>query len=109
MDDETFAELTESVGQMRAHLRGEPAPGMVVHIPAEIDAAAIRKTTGLSQDAFARTIGVPVGTLRGWEQGRRQPVGPARVLLSMLRKNPRIVHETLGPVATRRPATVRAS
>ena len=96
MDDAMFAELVEGVGQMKACLRGEKVPGLVVHVPPEVDAAAIRRATGLSQDAFARTIGVPVGTLRGWEQKRRQPEGPARVLLSMLKKNPRVVHETLG-------------
>lgn len=96
MDEKMFAELVEGVGQMKAYLRGETVPGLVVHIPAAVDAAAIRKSTGLSQDAFARTIGVAVGTLRGWEQGRRRPEGPARVLLSMLAKNPRVVEDTLG-------------
>jgi putative transcriptional regulator len=50
----------------------------------------------LSQDAFARRIGVAVGTLRNWEQRRRRPEGPARVLLALLEKNPRLVEETLG-------------
>jgi DNA-binding transcriptional regulator YiaG len=36
----------------------------------------------LTQENFARAIGVPVGTLRQWEQGRRQPTGAARVLLA---------------------------
>lgn len=49
-----------------------------------IDAAKvknIRRSTGLSQIRFAETIDVAVGTLRNWEQGRRDPEGPARALL----------------------------
>jgi putative transcriptional regulator len=50
----------------------------------------------LSQAAFARCIGVPVGTLRNWEQGRRALQGPDRILLALLDRNPRIVEESLG-------------
>lgn len=63
--------------------------------PYAIDVAAIRQKTGLSQAAFALRIGVPVATIRNWEQGRRSPQGPARVLLALLDRNPRIVEETL--------------
>ncbi len=61
----------------------------------EPDVAAIRARTGLSQTAFARSIGVAVGTLRGWEQGRRRPEGPARVLLALIEKRPSLVQEAL--------------
>ncbi len=71
-------------------------PGLRVHVPRDVDVAAIRKATDLSQDVFASRIGVAVGTLRNWEQGRRKPEGPARVLLALLERNPRLVEETLG-------------
>jgi putative transcriptional regulator len=62
-----------------------------------INARAIRLRTrgdlGLTQQAFANAIGVPVKTLRNWEQGRRQPTGPARVLLSLIERNPWVVHD----------------
>ncbi len=61
-----------------------------------IDVQAIRKRTGLSQPNFAKSIGVPVATLRNWEQGHRTPTGPARVLLRLIERNPQIVEETLG-------------
>jgi putative transcriptional regulator len=64
-------------------------------VPSVIDVPGIRKKTGLSQTAFAVRIGVPVATLRNWEQGHRSPTGPARVLLALLDRNPRIVEETL--------------
>jgi len=65
-----------------------------VKVP-EPDVAAIRAKTGLSQAEFARSIGVAVGTLRGWEQGRRHPEGPARVLLALIEKRPRVVQDEL--------------
>jgi putative transcriptional regulator len=66
-----------------------------MHVPNRIDVTAIRKKTGLSQEAFSARIGVSAGTLRNWEQGRRMPDGPARVLLAMLARNPRVVEDTL--------------
>ncbi|MEN3237928.1 helix-turn-helix domain-containing protein [Methylobacterium ajmalii] len=98
MDDAMFNDLTRSLEQAAAHARGETVPGLHVHVhvPREVDVAAIRKATDLSQDVFARRIGVAVGTLRNWEQGRRKPEGPARVLLALLERNPRLVEETLG-------------
>ena len=53
-----------------------------------VDVKAIRKKTGLSQPKFAAVFKIPVGTLRGWEQGRRQPEGPAIALLHIIDKDP---------------------
>jgi putative transcriptional regulator len=99
MKDSDFEGLMNGLKETAAHVRGDDVPGLVVHIPAEIDAAAVLKKSGLSQAAFAETIGVSLGTLRNWEQGRRVPEGPARVLLALLARNPRIVEETLGRAA----------
>lgn len=79
-----------------AHARGENVTGLKLHIPRKVDVQAIRRRAGLSQEVFSRKIGVSTGTLRNWEQGRRVPDGPARVLLAMLAQNPKIVEETLG-------------
>jgi putative transcriptional regulator len=70
-------------------------PDLAFHIPAQVDVSAIRQRTGLSQAPFSRRIGVSPSTLRNWEQGRRSPESPARMLLVMLERNPRIVEETL--------------
>lgn len=58
-----------------------------------VNVVAIRGRTGLSQTAFAESIGVPKATLINWEQGRRQPSGPAKVLLALLAKRPNLVAE----------------
>ena len=75
--------------------RKEPAR---VHLIEVDDPAvpAIRARTGLSQAAFARSIGVKKATLVNWEQGRRRPDGPARVLLALIAKEPGIVQRVLG-------------
>ena len=66
-----------------------------IEVP-EPDIVAIRGKTGLSQLAFSKSIGVPLGTLKNWEQGRRRPEGSARVLLALIEKRPSIVQEELG-------------
>jgi putative transcriptional regulator len=58
-----------------------------------VDVTAIRQPTGLSQRDFAASIGVPEGTLVNWEQDRRQPSGPAKVLLALLAQKPNLVAE----------------
>ena len=53
-----------------------------------IDVRAIRATTGLSQAKFAELLSIEVSTLRNWEQGRRDPTGPAQALLRAIRSDP---------------------
>ena len=48
----------------------------------------VRGQTGLTQAAFAARIGVPVETVRNWEQGKRSPRGPARALLKVIEEAP---------------------
>ncbi|HET7508933.1 MAG TPA: hypothetical protein VFJ65_01665, partial [Solirubrobacterales bacterium] len=49
-----------------------------------------------SQPKFAALMGISVGTLRNWEQGRRKPEGSARVLLRVVERHPEVVLETVG-------------
>ncbi|MGD0026931.1 MAG: helix-turn-helix domain-containing protein [Xanthobacteraceae bacterium] len=51
-------------------------------------ARSVRGQTGLTQAAFAARIGVPVETVRNWEQGKRSPRGPARALLKVIERAP---------------------
>jgi putative transcriptional regulator len=99
MTRDSFSRIMTGLDEALAHARGDLVSGLRLHIPASIDVAAIRERTGLSQSAFSQRIGVPVSTIRNWEQGRRVPDGPARVLLAMLDRNPRIVEEVLGDAA----------
>ena len=56
----------------------------------------VRGQTGLTQAAFAARIGVPVETVRNWEQGKRSPRGPARALLKVLEQAPEAAFAVLG-------------
>jgi len=53
-----------------------------------ISVSEIRAITHLSLPKFARLLGVDIGTLRSWEHGRKEPMGPARVLLLAIRIDP---------------------
>ena len=56
-----------------------------------VNVSTIRAKAGMSQSAFAASIGVPLGTLINWKQGRRQSTGAAKVLLALLAKKPSLV------------------
>ncbi len=63
------------------------------------DIAALRRFVGLTQEQFARAVGISVHTLRNWEQGRRKPEGPAIALLRIAARHPRIIRENLRSAA----------
>ena len=63
------------------------------------DIAALRRFTGLTQELFAKAMGISVHTLRNWEQGRRTPEGPAISLLRIAARHPRILRENLETAA----------
>lgn len=92
-----YESIRQGLTEALAFAEGEQGEARVhqVEVP-DVDVAAIRASTGLSQSAFARSIGVAKGTLLNWEQGRRHPTGPAQVLLAMIAKRPSLVHELLG-------------
>ncbi len=92
---DAFKSIERGLKEAIAHAHGQgPATVHEIEVP-EPDVRAIRARTGLSQAAFARSIGVARGTLLNWEQRRRRPEGPARVLLALIDKDPQIVQKTL--------------
>ena len=63
------------------------------------DIAALRRFVGLTQSRFAIALGISIHTLRNWEQGRRQPDGPAIALLRIAARHPRVIRENLQAAA----------
>ncbi len=94
MNDEDFAELAESIQQAGEIKKGVREPSRTFDF-SPIDIKEIRNRLDKSQSEFALMIGVSVGTLQNWEQGRRKPVGPARALLKVASENPEAVREAL--------------
>ena len=81
-------EILDSISEIKA--------GKVGRVQVCIDAAEIKATRekiGVSQSAFAAMLNVSTRTLQEWEQGRRQPAGPARSLLTIAAKRPDVMHE----------------
>jgi putative transcriptional regulator len=97
MNKELFNELLESVKQGAAIMKGRMKPSREAEI-AESEVRKIRERYGLSQDRFASLMGISVATLRNWEQRRRKPEGPARVLLRVAARHP----EAILDITTRR-------
>ena len=95
-----FNKIMAGLEDAQAYLQGARDGYEVRDITvSEPDVTSIRNRTGLSQPAFARSIGVPLGTLKNWEQGRRRPEGPTRVLLALIDKRPSIVQKKLGTMS----------
>ena len=94
---DAYDSLIEGLNEALAMANGKDTGAVVHHVAVPtIDVAQIRALTGLSQGAFARSIGVAKGTVLNWEQGRRQPTGPAQALLAMIARKPSVVRDLLG-------------
>lgn len=88
MKKKLFDDLVKSVREARAIADGNKKPSRHFKIT-PVDIKSLRKKLGFSQSQFADIIGIPVATLRNWEQGRTNPEGPARVLITAIKNNPR--------------------
>ena len=90
MNKKNFDLLLESMREGGEILRGERKPSRQFVVEKKEDVQQVRQTFNLSQDTFAKCMGVSVGTLRNWEQGRRHPSGAARVLLRIAIRQPKL-------------------
>jgi putative transcriptional regulator len=86
--------------------RLEPAPARAAASPTAPDVTSgeppalpavrdLRRRAQLTQLEFAARLGVPVETIRNWEQGKRAPRGPARALLAVIAHSPETVFAAL--------------
>ncbi len=96
-------EIIQGMKEAIDHARGKKVKAVVhkVEIPDEIDVRAIRKNLHLTSTEFAAKFGFSSRTLQHWEQGNRQPHGPARVLLFLLQREPAIIEHILANTRTR--------
>lgn len=87
--------ILQAAREALAFARGERDHGYIVHVPEEIDVGAIRRQARMSQGEFARAYGFSKRSLEQWEQGRRSPTGAARVLLTVIAREPAAVLRAL--------------
>jgi putative transcriptional regulator len=90
MKRELFEELLESVKQGATIMKGKMKPSRSIVLP-ESEVKQIRERYGLSQSKFASLMGISVATLQNWEQGRRKPEGPSRILLRVAAEHPEAI------------------
>jgi putative transcriptional regulator len=104
--DGRIVELRDGQEFPLAPSMSEPAPATPASSPATPDTAPVetsalpavrdlRRRARLTQTEFAARLGVPVETIRNWEQGKRVPRGPARALLAVIAHSPETVFAAL--------------
>jgi putative transcriptional regulator len=90
MEAQMFEELLESVKEVKDIINGKKEPSRTFFIK-EPNPKDIRSKLSLTQEKFAALMNISVHTLRNWEQGRRHPEGPARVLLNVVNNHPEVL------------------
>ena len=94
MKKKLFNELVESIGEAGKIRKGKIKPSRTFRYR-PVDIKRIRRRLHVSQAQFSLMIGVSKSTLQNWEQGRREPEGPAKALLRVVDKRPEAVLEAL--------------
>jgi len=94
MKKEIFDELLESVKEAKSIKNKEQAPSRTF-LMQEPNPKEIRTKLELTQAHFAALMNISIHTLRNWEQGRRQPDGPAKVLLNIVSEHPEVLVKAL--------------
>ena len=94
MKKDDFAKLVASIREAGEIKAGHGKPSRVYEVGPP-DIRMVREQLDVSQGDFAAMIGVSTRTLQNWEQGRRQPDGPAKALLRIAARNPRAVLDAL--------------
>ena len=95
MATKAFKSISAGLKDAMAYAKGDRTRGRVVRVPPQVNARAIRRKLGMSQAEFARSFLLNVRTVQDWEQGRAQPEGPARVLLTIIAREPEAVARAL--------------
>jgi putative transcriptional regulator len=95
MKNELFDQLTQSLREAGKIRRGEMKASRVSKINPQNDIVKVRGKLGLSQSKFAAILGISADTLQNWEQGRRQPTGPAKVLLRIALRHPKVLLDVM--------------
>jgi putative transcriptional regulator len=90
--------ILQGAREALAIARGDLDPSTYkVHVPTNVDVAALRRRLKMSQSEFAARYGFTRARIRDWEQGRSKPDGAVRAYLMVIRKEPEAVARALAP------------
>ena len=90
-------DLITALQEVQAHRKGQTGTVRVTSFPElDTDVKSLRHDLGMSQTQFAANFGIGIATLKNWEQGKREPHGPAKTLLRIIAKEPQAVLRALG-------------
>ena len=82
-------DLIEALEEANQHRQGQKPDVRVSTFPEfELDVQTLRQNLGMSQTEFAAQFSISLPTLKNWEQGRREPHGPAKTLLRIIASEP---------------------
>ena len=88
---------TELFGEASMHIGADLVAAMQASPYREIDLEP-PSALAMTQEEFAACYHIPLGTLRGWEQGRSEPDQPAKAYLTVIARDPDGVERALQPV-----------
>lgn len=83
------AEILDSINEIKEFKKGN-IQLKTAELSEPSEPKVIRSKLNLSQSAFAGLLGVSIRTLQDWEQGRRNPQGPAIALLRIAEQHPEV-------------------
>jgi putative transcriptional regulator len=110
MKRQRFDRLVASLKEVREHVVTGKFRGRMRKVEVAADEVrTVRQRSGMTQQEFAETFGIGLGTLQKWERGERRPSGAARSLLLVMKANlPAVVKALAAAQSPRRAATRRA-
>jgi putative transcriptional regulator len=103
-----FDQLVASLGEVQEHVATGKFRGRISSVDVRpVDVRMLRKRSGMTQQHFAETFGVGLGTLQKWERGERRPSGAARSLLLVMQSNLPVVMDALAAARAKRHRQLR--
>jgi putative transcriptional regulator len=90
-----FDKIMAGINDVTAYAKGDESRARIVR---PVDIKALRQRIGKSQGEFSKEFKLPIGTLRDWEQHRREPDTGSKVYLSMIEADPEAVIKILAKV-----------
>lgn len=91
MSKTAFDKIADGLNDAIAFANGDEARGR----EATVDVRSIRAANNMTQKEFSAAYQLPIGTLRDWEQHRRAPDAPARALLKIIARDPKMARDLL--------------